>query len=96
MDPEDGPWSRQLSTTKNPETIAQVSELVSRDQRITPTEDQLRIKQEMICHIFHDNMGKRKICIMFFCSLIEEKKECRLTTCKEFSAPVTAIHTSIT
>lgn len=68
MDPEDGPWSRQLSSTKNTETIAKVSELVSRDQRITLelTEDQLCVKQEMICPIFYDNLGKRKICIMFF------------------------------
>jgi hypothetical protein len=35
VNPADGPQSRQLSTTKNPETIAKVSELVSRDQRIT-------------------------------------------------------------
>ena len=68
MDPEDGPWSRHMSITKSPETIAKVSELVSRDQRITLklTEDQLCIKQEMICRIFHDNLGKRKISIMFF------------------------------
>jgi len=29
-------------------------------------------------------------------SLTDKKKECRLKTCKEFSTPVTAIHTSIT
>jgi len=65
---DDGPCSRQLSTTKNPVTIAKVSELVSTDQRITLkfTQDPLCIKQEMICPIFHDNLGKRQICIMFF------------------------------
>jgi len=48
--------------------LQKVCELVSRDQRITLklTEDQLCIKQEMICPIFHNNLGMRKISIMFF------------------------------
>lgn len=49
----------------------------------------------MICLIFHYNLGKRKICITFFHSLIDEKKEHRITTRKKLSTPVTAIDTYV-
>jgi hypothetical protein len=48
-------------------------------------EDQLHINQETVCQILPGDLGKRKICAKFLLhSLMDVRKECRITSCEDF------------
>jgi transposase len=86
-DLQDYPRSRRPSTSRNAGTIANVREIVTRDRPLTLRimSDELNINKEMIRHILHEDLRKRKIFAKFVPhSLTEEQKQRRLTSCQDF------------
>jgi hypothetical protein len=55
------------SIAENPESVAKVHKLVTRDCQIALElkQDKLQIKQVKICYFPHKDLGKRKICGKF-------------------------------
>ena len=84
---EDEPRSGQPSTSRTPEMIEKVHQMLAQDWQLVLRliEEELGISKDMAHTIIHDDLGKRKICSQFVPhKLTDEQKAKRIETSGDF------------
>lgn len=84
---EDEPRSGRPSTSRTPNMIQEVREMLARDRRLTLRlmAEELDISKDTVRTIVHEDLGMRKICSHFVPHfLTEEQKEKRMESANDF------------